>query len=138
MRWKKRWMILGALGLLLALIADGVLLGVSLINRWGAATIVFIAFIPLLSISYGALWFLTMTDGGVRIYGKCCLSFTEDGKIKARCERTEFLNSTELGKTLSPKGIIEHKGFYVVLGEKRDWLALPGDAPIDRIRELVK
>lgn len=139
MRWKKRWMILGALGLLLALIADGVFFGLSLINRW-EFTAIFIAIIPVLSIAYGALWFVAVVmDGGIRIYGKCCMSFTEDGKIKVSCERRSFNNATvEVGKTLSPKGIIEHKGFYIVLGEKRDWLALPGDAPISQIKELIK
>lgn len=138
MRWQRRW------GLLLVFILIGLEFGCGLISglayifKWPVGLYPLIGILPLSILGFFA-FLRTYQNGGAQIYGKCSLSFTEDGRLKARCERPVYTNrDAERGKTLTPKGIVEYKGFYIVLGEKGDWVALPGDAPIDQIRELIK
>lgn len=138
MRWQRRWGLLLVFALIGLEFGCGLISGLAYIYKWPVGFYPLIGIVPLSVLGFFA-FLKTIRNGGAQIYGKCCLSFTEDGKIKARCERPVFTNrDAELGKTLDPKSIIEHKGFYIVLGEKNDWLALPGDAPIEEIRKLIK
>ncbi|MCR5693059.1 MAG: hypothetical protein K6G74_03705 [Bacilli bacterium] len=138
MRRQRRWLFLSMLAIITLEALCAVLTALSYIHKWSIGFCPIFGLIPL-SVLLLFVLMKTMRNGGAKIYGKCSLSFTEDGRIKTHCERPVYTNrDAELGKTLTPKGIIEHKGFYIVLGEKGDWLALPGDAPINQIKELIK
>lgn len=137
-RWQRRWLMLFFFILLALYLAVGVISAFSFVYKWPSGLYPLIGY-AVLTPFVGIVAFKVKMNGGAYIYGKCSMSITEDGRIYAECERDASLpRFSELKKTMTPKGIVEHKGFYIVLGEKGDWLILPGDAPIEEIRKIIK
>lgn len=136
--WQRRWLMLLFYIIVALDLAVGVISAFSFVYQWPSGLYPAIGFAILAPFVVIVAVKLRMS-GGAFIYGKCSMSITEDRRIKAECERIVYWNrDRELKKTMTPKGIVGHNGFYIVLGEKDDWLILPGDAPIDQIRKLIK
>lgn len=137
-RWQRRWLMLFFSILIALYLAVGLISAFSFVYKWPSGLYPLIGY-AVLTPFVGIVAFKVKMNGGAYIYGKCSMSITEDGRIYAECERDAYPpRFSELKKTMTPKGIVEHKGFYIVLGERGDWLILPGDAPIEEIRKIIK
>lgn len=85
LRHKRRYYLLASILILLLLIADGILLALSIIRN--GINLFYIVPIPVLSILYGIIWFLGITNGEVQIFKQCKLVISEDKTLILSCTR---------------------------------------------------
>jgi len=130
LRKHRIWYLLGMIFLLLLLSGDGIALGLTIRNgvQWWL-----IALIPPLSISYGVLWFFSITDGGAQVFGDCKAVFDEKGNLTISCRRDYGISpAAKLGteKTMNIKRAQRDGKYWVVYGDHRLWAVLPADIPL--------
>lgn len=135
-RFQRRYYLLSMLAVLALLIADGILLGLTL--RQGINWL-YIWPIPILAITYGLLWFFCYTNGGVQIYNKCSLSFNENSTLTLSCTRkvSAFLQSEAcFSKTMMVSRIKEKGDYWIISDNKRQWAAVPKTIPLKEMLGL--
>ncbi len=128
--YQRRWYLLASLIILILLIVDGVLLGLSLLTE---INFLYVYPIPFLAIAEGIIYFFAITDGGVQIFNKCKLVDNGNGSLTLSCLRPgTFSGGEEAGfsKTIRVKSIKEKGEYWIILGEKRQWAAVPKSIPV--------
>ncbi len=136
LRHERRYYLLASILILLLLIADGVLLALSIRD---GINLFYIVPIPVLSILYGIIWFLGITNGGVQIFKQCKLVISEDKTLILSCTRESTFAlhcETQFSKTMKVSKLTEKDGYWIVYDKKRQWAVVPKSIPLKEMLDV--
>lgn len=130
LRKQRKYYVIGQLTIILLLIIDGILFGLSLTNEinW-----IYVYLIPCLAIIEGLIFFFGITNGGVQIFEQCHMIYLGNNTIELSCRRksfNSFKNEIYFKKTMVVSKIKESNDYWIVFDDKRQWAIIPKEITI--------
>ncbi len=136
LRHERRYYLLASILILLLLIADGILLVLSIRDE---INLFYIVPIPVLSILYGIIWFFGITNDGVQIFKQCKLTISEDKTLILSCTRESTFAlhcETQFSKIMIVSKLTEKDGYWIVYDKKRQWAVVPKSIPLKEMLDV--